>query len=74
MSEAGGGNAELTHCPRCGDDDLVGPYDPEGFTVLCRTCGRCWRLDPGGPVRVDPAECSGCLQAARCRLLFSSGW
>lgn len=56
----------LEWCRGCGSSYLRAVIDGEISNILCRECGCCWHLEPGGVRRVDPRACPGCPSRPVC--------
>ena len=59
--------ADLGPCPRCGGGWLRPVSTAEATNFLCLCCRRCWHLERGAFVPVDPRSCRGCVEHNFCR-------
>jgi len=54
-------------CPRCWSEPLRAVETTGGTNMLCTSCHRCWRVENGYLVEVNPYACSGCDDRSLCR-------
>jgi len=54
-------------CPRCWSERLRLVETAYGANLFCTGCHRCWRLECGFLVEVNPLACSGCTDRGLCR-------
>lgn len=55
-----------TKCPGCGSGHTVWVGASATDSLLCKTCGVCWRTVSGRDERVDVQACPGCQYKAIC--------
>lgn len=53
-------------CPRCGHVGLRPVGDSADPNLLCVECRRCWHLEHGHLIQVNPYACPGCPERAFC--------
>ena len=58
---------QTRRCPRCWCERLRLVQTAGGTNVLCSGCHRCWHVEAGYLVEVNPYACSGCADRALCR-------
>jgi len=54
-------------CPRCWSERLRLVETAGGTNLLCTGCHRCWHLETGYFVEVNPHACPGCGDRTLCR-------
>ena len=54
-------------CPRCWGEGLRAVQSAGGMNLFCTACHRCWRLETGYLIEVNPYACSGCAARNLCR-------
>jgi hypothetical protein len=59
--------AGLGRCPGCGGPGLKSVSTTEATNFLCLWCRRCWHLEGGSLVAVEPRSCRGCPEHNFCR-------
>jgi hypothetical protein len=53
-------------CLRCGGEHLRPVQTAGDARLLCFGCQRCWQLEEGYLVEVNPLACSGCPHRRLC--------
>jgi len=64
MSRPGDG---VRRCPRCWSEQLRPVTSGAVTNLLCPGCHRCWRVEEGHMVEVNPYACPGCPDRDLCR-------
>jgi hypothetical protein len=54
-------------CPRCWSERLRLVETAGAVNLLCTSCHRCWSLEAGYLIEVNPYACSGCADRDLCR-------
>jgi hypothetical protein len=60
-------SAPTRRCPRCWSERLRLVETAGRTNLLCTGCHRCWYLETGYFVEVNPLACSGCADRSLCR-------
>ena len=53
-------------CPRCWSERLRPVTSGASTQLFCTGCHRCWRLEDGYLVEVNPYACPGCADRGLC--------
>jgi hypothetical protein len=61
-----GAGTATRRCPRCWSERLRAVETTGGTNLLCTGCLRCWQLEAGYLVQVNPYACPGCADRTLC--------